>query len=292
MRGSRRTSARDNWQVSGDRHDREVATNERLRSRGTRRANRLRLDLGTELVHARLAAGMSQREAGAAAGLSEDKVWKIENDRAPALSFRDAARLGAVLGLDLSARFYPTGVRIRDAAQARQLSSFLGHVGGGLRFKTDVPLPQIPDQSPELRAWDSIIWDAVARTAVEFEARIQDVQAMTRRHAMKRRDDPVDNFLLVTADTVHNRRVLAEFGALLPDLPRLRTATVLAALEAGRHPPTGYILFKGPPIPRSITAPDAGLNEVSATPAAAELALTLNAAPSAANAPDSGNSGQ
>ena len=72
---------------------------------------------------------------------------------------------------------------------------------------------------------------------------MEDVQAMTRRHEMKRRDDPVDNFLLILVDTAHNRQALAEYGALLPDLPRLRTSTVLSTLEAGNHPPTGYILF-------------------------------------------------
>ena len=202
---------------------------------------------------------------GAAAGLSEDKVWKIENNRAPALSFRDAAQLAAVLGLDLSARFYPSGVRVRDAAQTRHLSSFLGHVGVPLRYRTDVPLPQLAGQRQELRGWDSVIWDQAARTAVELEARLEDLQAMTRRHAMKRRDDPVDNFLLIVVDTAHNRRALGEYGSLLSDLPRLRTATVLSTLEAGNHPPTGCILFSAPPVARPKTAPDAGTKAVSAS---------------------------
>jgi hypothetical protein len=80
------------------------------------------------------------------------------------------------------------------------------------------------------------------RTAVEFEKRIRDAQAMTRRHEMKRRDDPVDGFLLVLADTRTNRRVYAQFRDLWPDLPRLRTSRVLAMLEAGEHPPSGIIL--------------------------------------------------
>ncbi|MEO6349652.1 MAG: hypothetical protein ABIP53_03285 [Candidatus Limnocylindrales bacterium] len=69
------------------------------------------------------------------------------------------------------------------------------------------------------------------------------MQATTRRHNEKRRDDPIDHFLLVVADTRHNRRVMAEFASLLGDLPRLRTATVLQLLQDGKHPPTGWILF-------------------------------------------------
>ncbi len=81
------------------------------------------------------------------------------------------------------------------------------------------------------------------RTGIELEARVRDVQAVTRRHALKRRDDPVDSFLLVLADTRSNRRVMDVYGDLLRHLPRLRTANVLAALRAGEHPPTGLIFF-------------------------------------------------
>jgi len=85
------------------------------------------------------------------------------------------------------------------------------------------------------------------------------ITACSQGTAAKLAGETVDNFLLVVADTQHNRQVLKEYGGLLPDLPRLRTASVLALLEAGKHPPTGYILFKAPPVPRVKTAPDAGL---------------------------------
>jgi hypothetical protein len=55
--------------------------------------------------------------------------------------------------------------------------------------------------------------------------------------------EPVDNFLVVVADTTHNRRVLLEFAELFSDLPRLGTAEVLHGLNRGQHPKTGYILF-------------------------------------------------
>lgn len=79
--------------------------------------------------------------------------------------------------------------------------------------------------------------------------RVRDAQATIRRQTLKRRDDPVDGFLLVTAATRTNRRVLAEFTVLLPDVQRLRTQLVLEALENGQHPPSGIILI------RSFTAP-------------------------------------
>jgi hypothetical protein len=104
-----------------------------------------------------------------------------------------------------------------------------------------VPLPQRQDRS-ELRAWDAVIFGHDQRTAIELESRLTDIQATTRRHNLKRRDDAVDHFVLVIASTRHNRRVLREFAELFEGLPHMRTASALKALRAGRHPGTGYIL--------------------------------------------------
>jgi hypothetical protein len=73
--------------------------------------------------------------------------------------------------------------------------------------------------------------------------RLRDAQATIRRHAMKRRDDPVDSFLLVLADTRTNRRVCASNADLWPELPRLQTSGVLKALESGDHPPSGIVFI-------------------------------------------------
>lgn len=81
------------------------------------------------------------------------------------------------------------------------------------------------------------------RTAIELEMRLRDVQALRRRIDLKRRDDPTERFILVIADTRANRRVLAEFGSLFEDLPRLRPSDVRAALSRGEHPPTGLLLI-------------------------------------------------
>ena len=81
------------------------------------------------------------------------------------------------------------------------------------------------------------------RTAIEVEMRISDGQALARRLALKIRDDPTDGILLVVADTRHNRRALAEFPGLIPDVPQVRTASVRAALRRGEHPASGLVLL-------------------------------------------------
>jgi hypothetical protein len=186
---------------------------------------------------------MSQAILGTAVGLSQPQISRIERAQLRNLSVLDASRTATVLGLDLVVRVYPGGSPLRDAAHAERLRRILSHVRRPLRYRLDVPLPQRPDQPTELRGWDALLFGHGRRTAVELEMRLRDVQATIRRHAMKRRDDPVDGFILVLADTRANRRLYAENADLWPDLPRLRTSRVLGAVEAGEHPPSGIIFI-------------------------------------------------
>ena len=187
--------------------------------------------------------GLSQRCVAEAVRIARSRYSDIENGKVERLPIVEASRIAAVLGLDLSVRTYPGGPPLRDAGQAEALVEFLRHVRAPLRYRTDVPLPQRPDVPTEQRAWDALIHGRGKRTAVEYETRIRDAQAVTRRHELKRRDDPVDGFLLVLAGTRNNRRIYAQFRDLWPDLPRLRTSRVLATLEAGEHPPSGIIFI-------------------------------------------------
>jgi hypothetical protein len=95
----------------------------------------------------------------------------------------------------------------------------------------------------EQRGWDAMLYGHGRRTGIELEMRLRDAQATIRRHALKRRDDPVEGFLLVLADTRTNRRIYAENADLWPELPRLRTSRVLATFEAGEHPPSGIVFI-------------------------------------------------
>jgi hypothetical protein len=105
-----------------------------------------------------------------------------------------------------------------------------------------VPLPPHPNGADQ-RAWDAEIRSPRERTAVELEMRLHDAQAVERRIALKLRDDPPDHFLLLIADTRHNRGVLTTYPGLFADLPRLRPTVVFRALEAGSHPPTGLLFI-------------------------------------------------
>jgi transcriptional regulator with XRE-family HTH domain len=71
-------------------------------ARGTRRGRRLLNDLGAELRAARVAAGLTLAGVGASAGVSAGELSRIERGLAPWLDIVTAARVCAVVGLDLS----------------------------------------------------------------------------------------------------------------------------------------------------------------------------------------------
>jgi transcriptional regulator with XRE-family HTH domain len=220
-----------------------VASIERSLDRGTRRGSRSLQSFGEEAREARIQAGLSQDALARSVGLSQSQLSRIERAKLDGLTMLDASRIASVLGLDLSVRAFPVGPPLRDAGHVERLRRLLAHVRAPLRYRLDVPLPQRPDQPTELRAWDAVLVGGARRTGIELETRLHDAQAMIRRHGMKRRDDPVDGFLLVFAATRSNRRIHAENRDLWPDLSRYPTRRALAALEAGEHPPSGIIFI-------------------------------------------------
>jgi len=229
------------WQQIGRLHSGEMSTVQRVLSRGTRRSERILQAIADEFLDRRLAAGLSQAAIATACGISRSVYSRLETAKRRNLSIEEAAKVASVLGLDLSVRLYPGGEPLRDAAQHAKLTRIVAAVRPPLAVRLEVPLPASLDRA-EQRSWDAVLFGRHARTAIEVEMRIRDAQALERRIALKRRDDPTDAFLLIVADTRSNRRVFAASPGLFADLPRLRFRHVIAALTAGEHPPTGLIL--------------------------------------------------
>jgi hypothetical protein len=201
--------------------------------------------LGTiakELRTARCTSGVSQGAVGALAKVSHATEARYESGTYQGVTIVGAAELLAVVGLGMKVSTYPLGDPPRDREHALLGSAFLGHVAAPLTWRTEVPLPNAGDA----RGWDATITGAGRRTGIEFERVLGDVQAQGRRIALKRRDGGVDFLLVVVADTPANRRALRQWHTFLSELPRLNTREVLEALEAGRHPGDGVVLFRQP----------------------------------------------
>lgn len=118
----------------------------------------------------------------------------------------------------------------------------LSHVSAPLEYRLEVSLAQRRSGPPEQRAWDAVVSGVGRRTGIELEMRLRDAQALERRLNAKRRDDPLDGFLLALADTGSNRQALRDAQGIFSDLARLTIGTVTRALREGRHPPSGLVL--------------------------------------------------
>ena len=208
-----------------------MSTRELPGDRGRRRARADLQAVARDERRARVGAGLSLRAVGAATGIDHARIWRFERGAFGELTTIDIAALGAVVGLDVRLQTYPAGDPIRDAGQARLLERFRARLNAGLRWSTEVALA-IP---ADLRAWDAVIEGRGWRIGVEAETVLDDIQALERRLALKRRDGDVDHVILLVADTVRNRRALKSAPAAFADLPP-RTREILAALRDGRDP--------------------------------------------------------
>lgn len=187
---------------------RSMGGRERAVDRGAARGRAVAAALARELHDARLDRGLTQEAVGRAVGLSGAQVSRIERGLVAGVSIEQVGRLLAVVGLELSARAYPTGVPLRDAAHVALLGRLRVRLHRTLGWRTEVPLSMKGD----LRAWDGVIRGPTWRIGVEAETRPIDAQALVRRVSLKARDDGVDGILLVLADTRHDRAFLRAAG--------------------------------------------------------------------------------
>jgi transcriptional regulator with XRE-family HTH domain len=209
-----------------------MGTKQRPVDVGSQRGRRIIADLGMELRRARQQHGLSQTAIGRAAGISPSQVSRIERGLAQRVSIHGISKLLAVVGLELSARAYPGGEPIRDAAHRALLDRFRALVDPSVAWRFEVPIGPVGD----LRAWDALMLVDGVQIAVEAETRPDDVQVLQRRVAMKRRDDarPVAVVLLLS-NTRHNRILVRDHGeAFRADLPE-PGARILEALSLGRR---------------------------------------------------------
>jgi transcriptional regulator with XRE-family HTH domain len=221
-----------------------VATRERRIDRADRLAAELRRRAGVELRTARRIAGLTQEQVGGRVRVSHAEICRIELGRAPWVTIQTLCRIGAVVGLELSIRFYPGPSPVRDVRSAEIMAEFARHLAPPLVLRTEVPLPIPGDQ----RAWDGMIVGTTAKRAgVEVETEVHDAQALERRIALKQRDGETPVVILVLADTRRNRAaVRAGWGTLGPRFPA-RGAEILVALGAGQVPvESGIVWMRAP----------------------------------------------
>lgn len=211
---------------------------ERPVDRGARRGRYLVARTANELLTARRAAALSQRELGRQIRVSHAKIGKAERGEPDQLTIELAARMAAALGLQLSVTLHPDGNPVRDAAHVALLERFRARLAPGLRWRTEVPIPIEGDR----RSADAIIDGSGVAAMVEAETHIDDVQALERRISAKQRDLGIGRVILLVSDTRHNRFVVANNPPICARFP-ISTRGCLAALGRGADPGGDSLVF-------------------------------------------------
>jgi transcriptional regulator with XRE-family HTH domain len=209
-----------------------VAARDRAADRGTRLGGKIVATLCEELRRSRVGAGLSQDAVSKALGISRSKYGRMERGKDLTVSIVDLARALAVVGLELSARAYPSGSAIRDRGHLAVLERFRREVSPNLGWRTEVPLPNHGD----LRSWDGQIRREGLLLGVECEMRPTDWQDLDRRVHQKQRDGGVDHEILVMPNTRSNRAFLRDHASAITAAFPVPGRQALAALRAGRGP--------------------------------------------------------
>lgn len=220
-----------------------MATRETALRRGTERGRTLVAHLCREAETARLEHGTSYSAIGRAMQIGGGEVARICRGQSPNVSLVRIAQLFAVLGLDLSARGFPVGPRVRDAGQLRLLERLRRELPPDVTWRIEVPVVEVPGAGPgDLRAWDAAIDGPGWSVRVDAETHLGDVQAVIRRTLIKQRDSSAGCVLLLLAESSHHRRLVESFGAELAAQFLISPRRSLAALRAGRAPEGNAIL--------------------------------------------------
>ena len=217
-----------------------MGTRERPVERGTIRGRRVLSDLASEFRLARRRAGLSLRAVGEAAGVSGTAVWRFEHAHGSDSGVVAAARLLAIVGLDLSARAFPGGLPVRDSGALALLETLHGRCHTRLGWATEVPVALPGDQ----RAWDAVITGPGWRTGVEAEMGPSDSQAVQRRVELKIRDGAVTGAILLLPDTRRARAFLAVAGPSLASTFPVPARVALAALGRGEDPGSSIVVLR------------------------------------------------
>jgi transcriptional regulator with XRE-family HTH domain len=231
----------DKPQISAHRQSAEVGTRETRVQRGRRKGDAVVRRLVGELRVARQNAGVSQRALAADLDWTQSEVNRLEQVKFQSVPIGRLCEVASVLGLELSANWYPVGDSIRDKGHQVVRRRFQALVASPPYSLTDeAAFPDIGD----LRSWDVLLRLEDVRIGVEIETRVRDLQGCVRRIRARQKNGGADAILLVLADTAHNRRIYGELRDALGPAFATPPDAIVSALRAGRAVPgSGVILI-------------------------------------------------
>jgi hypothetical protein len=221
-----------------------VPTRETAFRRGTEHGRALVRRLCDEAETSRVERGTSFATLGRAIGLGGGQVARICRGQSPGVSVVRLAQLLSLLGLELSARAFPVGPPIRDAAQVRLLDRLRKRLAPDLVWRSEVAVLELPTAGTiDRRAWDGAIDGPTWTARVDAETHLGDAQAVLRRVALKQRDSGVSCVILLLSESRHHRRVLDEIREQIRATFPVPARRALVALRDGRSPGANAIIL-------------------------------------------------
>jgi transcriptional regulator with XRE-family HTH domain len=226
---------------------------------GRARSRELAVRFGRDLRVARVASGLTQRQLGSVAQVSQPMVSQAERgDEHVSLAIR--CRLAAACGHELGWRLYPVAsVSLRDSGQLRLVQAIVAAASAGWGAQLEVPVAP-----GDIRAADLILRSRAELLHVEVERSPVDIQAQLRSAQLKREalagqhELPV-RLVMAFPDTRGTRQRLAPFSALLERSLPITSRRIWHAVRHGESIGGDGILFIRPrdigpgstPAPRS-----------------------------------------
>lgn len=198
---------------------------------GQRRSRQLRHRISEELVTARIAGGISIREVARRLGVGQGRIERVERGDPASMTLDLTARYAAIVGHQLAASVYPYGDPVRDRAQLALIGRLRARLSPAVAVRTEVVVPMAGDPRSADAMLDGVGWDAV----VEAESRIGDIQLVERKGRAKQRDLGALRFILLVADTAHNRQIIRVHPELRAGFP-VDTRMCLRRLADGHDP--------------------------------------------------------
>ncbi len=191
------------------------------------------------LRRARLSAGLTLTEVGAAVGVGRSTVSRTELAGGCAPRLDVLARHAATVGLRARVQLYPGNEPLRDAGQLALMSRLRASVGPVGTWAVEVPVAGASDR----RAIDAVLSLPGGRIGLEWITRLTDGQAQIRDITLKQRDARLERMVLVVLASSRNRRALRTLAPAVGEAFPVATRSILRDLRGGRLPPGNGIVL-------------------------------------------------
>jgi len=200
---------------------------------GQQRAVQLRHRLGGELRLARLSAGLTQRQVGRLAKVSQGFVSSVERGH-QAASMAICARIAAACGNELAVRLYPIRtLALRDSGQLALVQGITARAAAAWHPRLEFPIG-----SGDLRAADLVLEGANEVIHIEVERSLVDLQAQLRaaqlkREALAERFDRPVRLVIAVPDRRSARNVVRSLGVAGSRALPVSSRTIWQAIRDG-----------------------------------------------------------